>query len=604
MLSPEARTVVIEFLRPPPGYRLDIALLTTYSLDLEALLAVPLAVLAESDDELDTLLADPLLLLEALREAGERVHVFVDQGGIAIPRTHRELYGMLESSVHPVRAPRGGVFHPKVWTIRYSPMDADDGDQLLRVGVMSRNLTFDRSWDVAIVSEASPSGRRLVPESRALGELLRALPAFTTEDLADSTRAMVQEIAGQVEHSLFPSPEGFEAPVEFHLLGISGRQSPWRPMTGGSRLFAMAPFVDPSGLHAVAQMSDGQRLLVSRQEDLDQISERALAAWSRDGDKKWVLREAELDEVEDGAKARPSGLHAKAIAVEHGWDVTWYVGSANLTMAAFSGANVEMMAAVTGRKGRISGRSGSGIGRFLESGFDALCVDYRRSEPEEEGDSDGTVRKLLDEAKEQLVQAPLKIVCQQVESDYIWVLKGDVSLPSEVDVVVWPVSIPENGARSLELPVRWTLPVSWLTAFAAFRLSVAHQAVEDIRMTLKLPVEGMPKGRINAVLQSLINSPERFLRLLRALLGGLEGMVGWAQEGSGSNQGGSWGTDGGAETLLEDLMRAASQDPDRLKPIRHLINELRETEEGRRIVPDDLLDLWNAVDQAIGGQSR
>ena len=42
----------------------------------------------------------------------------------------------------------------------------------------------------------------------------------------------------------------------------------------------------------------------------------------------------------------------KLIAIEHGWDVSWFVGSANLTAAAFLGRNVEVMASVTGRKGR------------------------------------------------------------------------------------------------------------------------------------------------------------------------------------------------------------------------------------------------------------
>ena len=65
---------------------------------------------------------------------------------------------------------------------------------------------------------------------------------------------------------------------------------------------------------------------------------------------------------------RPAGLHAKMFAVEHGYDVTWYVGSANLTYAAFAGSNVEMMASVTGRKG---GASGHGIARFLD-GFRKL----------------------------------------------------------------------------------------------------------------------------------------------------------------------------------------------------------------------------------------
>ena len=120
MLSPQARTVAMELLRPPPGLRLDLAVLTTYTLDLEALLALPLAAMAHADGGVEKLLEDPLLLLQALREAGDRIHVFVDETGIAVPRRERELYATLEESVHPVRAPGGGVFHPKVWLARIS----------------------------------------------------------------------------------------------------------------------------------------------------------------------------------------------------------------------------------------------------------------------------------------------------------------------------------------------------------------------------------------------------------------------------------------------------------------------------------------------------
>ena len=119
MLSPDSRTVAFDLLRLRAGHELDFALLTTYTLDLEALLALPLGLVARSDNGPEDLLADPLLLLEALRRAGERIHVFVDRSGIAIPRARRELYALLEPSVHPVCAPGGGAFHPKVWVLRF-----------------------------------------------------------------------------------------------------------------------------------------------------------------------------------------------------------------------------------------------------------------------------------------------------------------------------------------------------------------------------------------------------------------------------------------------------------------------------------------------------
>ena len=66
MLPPDSRTTAFELIRPPSGYRLDFAVLTTYTLDLEALLVLPLSVLAHPDGGLEELLADPLRLHQAI----------------------------------------------------------------------------------------------------------------------------------------------------------------------------------------------------------------------------------------------------------------------------------------------------------------------------------------------------------------------------------------------------------------------------------------------------------------------------------------------------------------------------------------------------------
>ena len=51
---------------------------------------------------------------------------------------------MLESSVHAVRGPHGGAFHPKVWVARFTEVNETVADEaahaLLRVAVLSRNL--------------------------------------------------------------------------------------------------------------------------------------------------------------------------------------------------------------------------------------------------------------------------------------------------------------------------------------------------------------------------------------------------------------------------------------------------------------------------------
>ena len=259
MLSPDSRTVAFDLLRPPAGHELDFALLTTYTLDLEALLALPLSFVARSDNGLEDLLADPLLLLEALRRAGERIHVFVDRAGIAIPRARRELYALLESSIHPVRAPGGGAFHPKVWVLRFL---SENGAPLIRVAVLSRNLTFDRSWDIALATEASPGPKRRSNGSGPLAEFVQRLPELCAERPDPSVLDKIQALANEVSRTRFPAPDGFfDDPVSFHVLGMGkGRATskPWQPMSGGYNILAVAPFIGSTALNAVAGMGVGE----------------------------------------------------------------------------------------------------------------------------------------------------------------------------------------------------------------------------------------------------------------------------------------------------------------------------------------------------------
>ena len=702
MLPPDSRRTALEMIRAPVGYRLDFAVLTTYTLDLEVLLALPLSTLAHPDGGLEELLAEPLRLHQAIREAGCRVHAFVDATGIGVPHRARPLYSMLESSVHAVRAPNGGAFHPKVWVARFATTDdTEAADVRLRVVVLSRNLTFDRSWDVALTSEAAPGSRRATA-SRPLDDLLSALPGLAVGEMPRSVAERVRELADQAARCAFPAPDGFDSPVAFHALGLSPRRRTWRPPASGNRTLAMAPFVNRTGLDAVRNLSGGERILVSRQDELDRLSEEALAEWHRvfvladaaqgepedpedrddgasdgdagsddgasdgdagsddgasddagsvdgasdggadpdddasDGDATnapgapdggadseggqgharpaaaWTADDRAAPDATNDPGARPSGLHAKMVAVEHGWDVTWYAGSANLTAAAFGGDNVEMMASVTGKKGRKGGATGHGIDRFLcggsgkDDGFEKLCEPYRRTEPADEDPEDVTAaRKRLEATRDALVVADLRVTC--ASSDELWTLTvaGGADLPAtDVEVVAWPVSVAEDQARPLEEPPRWRLPVPRLTAFIAFRLRVPVKGADDLRMTLRLPAAGMPADRVHQILRSLLDSPAKFLAFLRALLGDLDAVAAWAQDGTGTRDPADWGIGTGGETLLDDLVRTASRDPDRLKPVRRLIDDLRKTEEGRRIVPDDLFTVWTAVEEALAREPR
>ena len=606
ILPPQVRAVAVDLLRPPENYQLDMAVLTTYTLDLETLLALPLAVLSYSDDGVNDLLVDPLRLVQGLREAADRIHVFVDESGIAIPNEGRDLFALLESSVHPVRVPNGGVFHPKVWLARFTS-DDESMQPLFRLAILSRNLTFDRSWDVALASEGFARGRNIAG-NRPLGELVAGLPSFAAKanrPLQTKVAERVRDLAAEARRTAFPAPDGFKSPIAFHAFGLAKRRrpsdGPWPPKIDGSSVLAVAPFASASAIKQIAAYGkdERRRVLISRPEELDQLSQKALAEWGE------ILVMADTASADSDSDAtRLSGLHAKMIAIEHGSQVTWCFGSANLTTAAFTGTNVEIIASISGYRGR--GQVTRGIDGFLGA-FRDLCEQYcpaAAEEQDEDGEKEAKERRAAEERLEQTKKAlieskSLAIVCQRSGDVWQWRLQGAAALCEGIQVKVWPCSLTEVRARKLELPTSWVLPAGALTAFVAFRLSAEIDCVDDVRLALKLPMKGAPKDRDAQILRSMIDSPASLLRFLRALLGGLDRLEGHSPSDGESQPAFGWGQTLGGEMLLEDMLRAASQDPARLDVVRRLVTDLRKTSEGRTILPDDLYNVWTAIDQTL-----
>jgi hypothetical protein len=115
-------------LRPPDGYRFDRAVGTTFTLDLIALLAVPLAFTwRDAEDQDGYLTSEPISLIESARRHASRITVFCHGGYTAAPRSGQTALAFLEQSViavfPPRRSARGAIFHPGVTTAQPSLAD-------------------------------------------------------------------------------------------------------------------------------------------------------------------------------------------------------------------------------------------------------------------------------------------------------------------------------------------------------------------------------------------------------------------------------------------------------------------------------------------------
>ncbi|MCZ0953973.1 MAG: hypothetical protein OXJ56_15500, partial [Rhodospirillaceae bacterium] len=188
MLGTRERTLLLESLRPPTGYRLRRAVGTSYTLDLIALLTAPLAfTFFDAHDEEGAPVTDPVALLEALRRHAENVTLFCQAGAIAVPKPEQTLLAYLEGSVVEVQPPRlEGIFHPKLWVLAF---EADELPTIYRVLCLSRNLTFSRSWDTCLSLEGQLTQRqRGYARNKPLADLLLALPGLSTRPIRPELR--------------------------------------------------------------------------------------------------------------------------------------------------------------------------------------------------------------------------------------------------------------------------------------------------------------------------------------------------------------------------------------------------------------------------------
>lgn len=210
--------MLLESFAPSPGHRLDWALGTTYSLDLIALLAAPVAfAFSDWQDREGKPVLEPLALLKATRQYADRMLLFCQAGRIHVPRNYQPLLANLEGSIAEAIAPRGGNFHSKVWFLRYVALNVT---VIYRFLYMTRNMTLDRSWDTMLNLEGPLRDRtNAIANNHPLGKFVEALPTMLRRNLAPVWRNRIDQLAYELRRVEFAFPELFEE-MDYDPLGI------------------------------------------------------------------------------------------------------------------------------------------------------------------------------------------------------------------------------------------------------------------------------------------------------------------------------------------------------------------------------------------------
>lgn len=201
-----------ESLRPPLNYELDFAIGTTYSLDLEAIMFLPVALFLGEDFKIEKTVSNELL--STLTKVPEKVLLFCQKGKIKPPHAYSEILAFWEQSVVQVHLDKfDRSFHPKIWLIRYK---AQETKQPIKYKFIctSRNLTQSKDWDMAIVIDGEVNKGANIAQNQRLLEFIKYISL--------SSNNVPSNILNEIKDINFDW--GVYDNLQFHPIGIGQPQ--------------------------------------------------------------------------------------------------------------------------------------------------------------------------------------------------------------------------------------------------------------------------------------------------------------------------------------------------------------------------------------------
>jgi HKD family nuclease len=571
-----------KLLAPPDNFELVKAIGTTYSLDLHALLAIPVSLFYAKSMEGDFQL-DRYDVLDAIRQSKERVDLFCQRGKIKVPKDYHSLFAFMEDCVNEkVPEKKNASFHPKIWVLRFE----HKAEVIYRFIVLSRNLTFDRSWDVAYYCEGQPSQRK-IPESAKLSAFIKRLYSESKKEIASG-------FLTDLSKTEFDLPFDF-SDFEIHPILPKSSNTPYtNPVEGFdySELLVISPFVNKTAIEAVKK-HNRNITLVSRKEELDRLEPGAL-----DGITPWCMKDviANGEDYTDteGVEPKSHNLHAKLFIGEKNKRTDWYMGSANFTSAALAN-NTEMLVKITSTKRQL--RLAEIKNRLLNSD-PCYFEPYTRSEvaiDDEMESLEEEIRTLtyslcklqitgnIVEGQNENKTVFIEIDLTQIKSDQI---KVYASLPHRVEAQELVI-----GQKNKLTFVN--VPITKLSKY--LELNFYYDKTVQSKILVKIEIE-IPSEREDIIFKTLINSKDKFYQYLQFILSPKDlhnTLVIPSENGEANAENENLVLQnlfGINNPIYEALMMAASRSPKKLAEINKIIEKLQKIDSE---VVEDFLPIWD-----------
>ena len=566
------------------GFTVDFAVGTTYSLDMETLLAVPLTMGLMGDAGEGNVA--PHVLMEAIRASADKFAVFCNAGCIAVPRKNSRVFSLLGNCVNQVTLPAQGKgfvnFHPKVWIVKQT--NPEIGITRLKVSVMSRNLTSSSDMDAVCVLEGTVRHDLASEESMKKHKPLRDFITWLANQPKISKRREIIQLAEALDHvEEFELDDKRFDSYHFYPIGISeeynGMASCLQIPEFAKYLnqaVVISPFIDEPILQLLARPGlNGEKTLITRQEYVNQ----EILNMFNDG--VYAVKDTLKEEAEG---ARPLDLHMKMYFINaRGWNYL-YLGSANATRNAFN-RNVEFMLGLRFRPNQYSYR------KFREEfiydrrdcRFEQLTAPATAAEEPTSNEEEMIIRKVA--------SSIYSAKASRNDDGTFRVKITHKKLRSDRPVFLTPLQA--EGKKTQMEDFETTFDGMRLVELSDFYIVT----VGEMSRIISIPTSGIPTDeRDTAIFRSFIDTKEKFLNYLNFMLAeDKEEYLGEMTATEEINECLDLRKDEDMSSgLYETMLRLAYSNPNRIKDIARIMCKVDPS-----VVPDGFIRLYSQFENAI-----
>ena len=589
-----------DVLMPPVGFHLEHAIGTTYSLDLETLAAVSisLGLIADTDSEL---MNNPISMLNAFQKVSDKIVVFCEAGQIHTPSKPNALCLMLEKMVVPVTIPydrrinRFPSFHPKTWLIEYRN---NNGEKKYRFIVMSRNMTFDHSWDVACALDGYQTDGEDVNVQPVIA-FLDFLKSKLNKNLSNYDRQYneLNYFINTLSSIHFDVDERFSTCDILPLgIGAGSYNMLLDPLftDNYNELVVVSPFLSGGIIidwnNPRRKRVGPKHTLITRRSELSKLQGGKASNFDvyvmKDSIVDGESIESEGTEENSDAETRDQDIHAKIYIKRRNNDVDFYIGSMNASYAAVH-SNVEMMLRLHTKKSIYDGEKflNDIMGEDREgkkNPFERACLDNLNKE--EASDRDDA---------EQMI----KRVCRcKMSASVIAKEDGyDLHVLAEINNDINGVTIrPLRRNQVCDLLPEvcfYSLSVLELSEFYAVTATVKDCTLERIIM---IPTSGIPEERDAAIIRSVIKDKKSFIQYVAFILGE-DYVQSFLENKNAYGLNGEWGQNDAIPAVYEKMLKTSVSDPDRLKEIDYIIRAIDKDD----IVPAEFREMYDVFCETL-----